>query len=284
MRRIRNYFCSIFGILGTIFLILGVAMFLIGISTGAKFKKFQEEGVKIDAVVTNITTEKSRGADGETKVSHTAYVSYYAEGEYYQDIRLSLYTSSMRVGGTTPIYYMPDDPTDIMSAKTGGFLNLFTIIGCIFSPIAIVFVVLAIKGVGIILGPDAMASDVGPSTSVSFHKTFAAPGNYQVFKNGQQVAGTGFVGNNAGGPMLFDPTTGQPIINTQTGMPYAAQQVNTQMQNTQMPGAQVNTQFANTQMGNTQFAGANQSQYGYNPADYDMTGYYSNQNNQNPNA
>lgn len=283
MRRIRNYFCSIFGLLGTIFLILGVASIAGGIATGAKFKKFQAEGVKVDAVVTNITTETSHGADGKTKVSHTAYVSYYAEDEYYQDVQLSLYTNDMRIGGTTPIYYMPDDPTDIMSAKTGGYFNVFTIVGCVFTPIAIVFVILAIKGMGIVLGPDAKVSSVGPSTSISYQKTFGEPGNYQVYKNGQQVAGTGFVGNNAGGPMLFDPTTGQPIINTQTGMPYAAQQVNTQM-NTQMPGGQINTQFTNTQMQNTQFADANQSQYGYNPADYDMTGYYSNQNNQNPNT
>lgn len=72
---------------------------------------YKKNGIETVATITRI--EHETDSDGDDNAS--VYVSYTANGENYEG-KLDYYSSFMRVGNTVKIFYMPDDPQDMISA------------------------------------------------------------------------------------------------------------------------------------------------------------------------
>ena len=72
---------------------------------------YRKNGIETVATITRI--ERKTDSDGDDKES--VYVSYTVDGENYEG-KLDYYSSFMRVGNTVKIFYMPDDPQDMISA------------------------------------------------------------------------------------------------------------------------------------------------------------------------
>lgn len=90
-------------ILLTGFIFIAVALFIF-----VRTIKYETNGVKTDAVITDITTRYS-GSDEEYDV----YVEFYVEGVRYAG-KLNSYESSFYEGKSIVIYYMPDNPNDFV--------------------------------------------------------------------------------------------------------------------------------------------------------------------------
>ena len=98
---------------------ISVILIVVGLILYDNSQKFEKRGVKTDAVI--VRMEKERDSDGDYQ--HIVYVRYIVDGREYTT-RLGTYTSSMYVGKTVPIFYMPNNPSDIMYGK----LTKFTVI------------------------------------------------------------------------------------------------------------------------------------------------------------
>ena len=72
---------------------------------------YENNGVKTEAEITSIVVERT--SKGEKR--HTAIVQFQVDGKTYGG-ELDYYDSSMREGGKTPVYYLPDDPNDFAAA------------------------------------------------------------------------------------------------------------------------------------------------------------------------
>lgn len=72
---------------------------------------YRKNGIETVATITRI--ERKSDSDGDDNES--VYVSYTVDGENYEG-KLDYYSSFMRVGNTVKIFYMPDDPQDMISA------------------------------------------------------------------------------------------------------------------------------------------------------------------------
>ena len=72
---------------------------------------YRKNGIETVATITRI--EHETDSDGDDNAS--VYVSYTVNGENYEG-KLDYYSSFMRVGNTVKIFYMPDDPQDMISA------------------------------------------------------------------------------------------------------------------------------------------------------------------------
>lgn len=124
-KRFFKLFCMIF-------LIVGVVLIVVGIVSQISTSKFLKTAIKADAKITNIIT--SRDIDGD--LNHDVYVSFIADGKVYEG-RLSEYSSKMYIGGSTTIYYNPDNPNNFIGS--GGKLlgYIFITFGLVFTSIAI---------------------------------------------------------------------------------------------------------------------------------------------------
>lgn len=94
-------FIAVFGV------ILVVAAAFIAIRSSV----YRKNGIETIATITRI--EHETDSDGDDNAS--VYVSYTVNGENYEG-KLDYYSSFMRVGNTVKIFYMPDDPQDMISA------------------------------------------------------------------------------------------------------------------------------------------------------------------------
>lgn len=110
----------IFAIIGIIFAILGGRLLQSAI-------KLKRTAIKTEAVITDIETK--RDSDGDT--SYTVYVEFEANGEEYHG-KSDFYHSGMYVGGTTTVYYNPEDPNHFKGSGNIFGSVMFVIIGSIF--------------------------------------------------------------------------------------------------------------------------------------------------------
>lgn len=95
---------------------ISVILIVVGFILYDNSLKFEKRGVKTDAVIVRI--DEKRDSDGD--YDHIVYVRYTVNGREYTT-RLGTYTSSMYVGKTVPILYMPNNPSDIMYGKLTKF-------------------------------------------------------------------------------------------------------------------------------------------------------------------
>ena len=88
---------------------------------------YRKNGIETVATITRI--EHETDSDGDDNAS--VYVSYTVNGENYEG-KLDYYSSFMRVGNTVKIFYMPDDPQDMISAGSNvAFVTIMIAFGII---------------------------------------------------------------------------------------------------------------------------------------------------------
>ena len=124
-KRFFKLFCMIF-------LIVGVVLIVVGIVSQISTSKFLKKGIKSDAKITNIIT--SSDADGD--LNYDVYVSFVVDGKVYEG-RLSEYSSKMYIGGSTTIYYNPDNPNNFIGSGRKLLGYIFITLGLVFTSIAI---------------------------------------------------------------------------------------------------------------------------------------------------
>lgn len=121
-------------IVGSIFAFVGVLFAIIAVIVGITSVKYFKTAESIKAKIYDIET--SRDHDGDT--THSVYVSYYYDGEYYQRVKLNSYSSSMYIGKEITVYVDPDNPWDVrMKGSTVILVAVFGGIGTIFSVLGI---------------------------------------------------------------------------------------------------------------------------------------------------
>ena len=124
-KKFLNLFCAIFLIVGIVFVVFGIFS---QISTS----KFLKTAVKTNATITNIIV--SRDSDGD--LYHNVSVSFVADGKVYEGT-LNEYNSNMYVGGSTTIYYNPDNPDNFIGNGGKSFNYIFIVLGFAFISVAI---------------------------------------------------------------------------------------------------------------------------------------------------
>ena len=92
--------------------ISGIIFLCAGIFLSAKATKFQRDGVKIQAEIVRIEREY----DAKYREEYSVYVQYTVDNTTYTR-ELDYYASSLYVGLTLPVYYLPDNPSSISYAK-----------------------------------------------------------------------------------------------------------------------------------------------------------------------
>lgn len=121
----------IFSIIGTVFLVTGIAV-LIG------HNSFINNAVQTEAEIVRIKTD----IISETNVKHCVYVEFYADGELIEG-KLNEYNSGMHEGDKIKICYDPDNPSDFRTDSM--ILELiFILIGGVFAVLGAVFIILNI--------------------------------------------------------------------------------------------------------------------------------------------
>lgn len=113
------------------FAIAGCLLCLLGRYTIQDNRRFMETAVSTTAQITRIDVSY----DSEGDADHDVYVKFKVNDKYYEG-RLNTYTSSMHTGGTTEVFYQPDNPARFRSASNGGIF--FLLIGVIFALIGII--------------------------------------------------------------------------------------------------------------------------------------------------
>lgn len=89
-----------------IFLVIGLGLFAGGIIWLISCFHFRETAIEVPAVITEIT--RQRDSDGE--YYHNVYISYEYNGEYFEDIPINSYSSSMYQGQEVTLYCDPEHP------------------------------------------------------------------------------------------------------------------------------------------------------------------------------
>lgn len=100
----------VFGIIGIV---------LIGSATGVYIyeSRYERDGIKTYATITRIDVEVDLSSDSDYDYNYYTYVSYSVDGVNYNEIPLGTYFTGMKEGQEIQIYYMPDNPKDIMYAN-----------------------------------------------------------------------------------------------------------------------------------------------------------------------
>lgn len=91
---------------------MAVIMLVVGVYVLMGASEYARKGVKTEAEITSIVIGNS--SNGET--SYKVNVEFWVDGTKYGG-ELDTYDASMRTGGKTTVYYMPDDPSKFHSAR-----------------------------------------------------------------------------------------------------------------------------------------------------------------------
>lgn len=125
---------------GIIFVLIGGGFLFIGLFFGLSGLDFEENARETLGTITKIETYR----DSDDEIRHTAYVSYAANGETYNQ-SLSYYSSSMYEGKKIKVYYDPGIPSKIQVEGENSFKLIIGIFGGVFVLIGIVVTVYQIK-------------------------------------------------------------------------------------------------------------------------------------------
>lgn len=125
---------AIVNIVFWIFAVIGIIFFIVGIIWLVSGSRFKQNAVEVSAVIQEI--KSYRDSDGD--IRHSVYVNYSYNGQYYEAVNLSEYSSSMYVGKEITIMIDPDNPGKNMT-NLGLYLGpaIFVGIGVIFACVGI---------------------------------------------------------------------------------------------------------------------------------------------------
>ena len=125
-------------IIFTIFAFVGILVMVIGVVIFVKFQQFSKKADEVTAIITDIQEYRSTNSDGETEYNHVVFVRYDYEG-YTHDVKLSVYSSSMRVGKSITLLVDPDNPRKVKVKGLESWPALIPIgIGLIFALVGII--------------------------------------------------------------------------------------------------------------------------------------------------
>ena len=122
-----NLVFGIFAVIGSIFVIAGIIWLVSGL-------QFRKSAVEVTAVISEI--DSYRDSDGD--INHNVYVNYSYDGNTYNNMRLSEYSSSMYEGKEISLLVDPENPRKIgtvLGKIIGGVM--FAGIGSIFALVGI---------------------------------------------------------------------------------------------------------------------------------------------------
>lgn len=128
--------------MGVFFLLVGSGLIVGGVVIRNYSNEFFKSANSTTATIDRI--ERYRDSDGESE--YDVFVSYEAEGQYFDDIELDFYSSSMYQGQQLTVYYQSTRPNIIRTkvdtffifAMLIGMGGLFAFIGLILSIIGFV--------------------------------------------------------------------------------------------------------------------------------------------------
>lgn len=123
------------------FALIGAIVMIAGIFIGIDTAKFKETAETAEATILNI--DRDYDAIDET-TTYDILLEYEVDGEKIQTVSHS-YHSGMYEGGTTTIYYNPDNPYDIKSSTSPIFAIFFGGMGLIFFVIGVLMLKSQIK-------------------------------------------------------------------------------------------------------------------------------------------
>lgn len=123
-----NMISVVFGILFTTI----SAVFLAAIiAVDISYANFKKDAVPVEAVITDIRTERNYSSTkNKTVTEHYVEVEYYYEGQIY-NTELNYYSSNMKIGDREEIFIDPNNPYDSSSSPL--------ILNCIIIPLAAIF-------------------------------------------------------------------------------------------------------------------------------------------------
>lgn len=133
MNKTELFGAGLFAFVGAVFLVIGILVH-------SNNTKFMETAKSIEAEITDIRV----GYDSDGDTTHDVLVEFVIDGERYGG-KLDTYTSSMREGGTTTVYYDPQNPHDFRGSGTGFIGIVFSGMGGLFFVIGIVMIVNKVK-------------------------------------------------------------------------------------------------------------------------------------------
>lgn len=121
-----------------IFGIISIVMIIVSFFITKSAIKFNSKAVEVDAVIDNIEMHTT-GHGKNRRTSHDVFVEYEYEGNYYYDVKLSFYSSSMYMGKTITVLIDPDNPRHAQ-AKSGMFFGpiLVSVMGVIFLIVSVI--------------------------------------------------------------------------------------------------------------------------------------------------
>ncbi len=123
-------------ILGIMFTILGAVSLIVAIiSTAYNLIKYDKADT-VDATITIIERYEDE---------HYVFVSYTYDGEYYEDVRISFYSSSMYEGEHLELLVDPNNPGHVTSRAMMFLLLIPAIEGLIFLTIGSIFLAITFK-------------------------------------------------------------------------------------------------------------------------------------------
>lgn len=125
-----------------IFAIAGIGMLLLGGYLLRQGTDAQQNGKKVSALITKVTSQ--RDSDGD--VTHTAYATYTYNNKIYSDIRLSSWSANMKKGNSITVYINPNSPYSPYVPSVDYLLSgLMFFMGTIFSLIGFGKIISALK-------------------------------------------------------------------------------------------------------------------------------------------
>lgn len=128
-KKIELWVAGIFGLIGVIFLIVGLVAFF------AIFGKFEDK-IQVEGTIERISYS---GKD-----TPSVYVSYDVNGEEYIS-RLPYYTSGMQRGQTVKMHYNKNNPDVIGNQATDIMVLIFPALGLLFIGVGSSFVIVKMR-------------------------------------------------------------------------------------------------------------------------------------------
>lgn len=116
------------------FAVIGIIFFTVGIIWLVSNSRFKQNAVEVSAVIQEIKSYR----DSDEDINYSVYVNYSYNGQYYENVKLSEYNSSMYVGKEIAILIDPDNPRKNMT-NFGLYLApaIFIGMGAIFACVGI---------------------------------------------------------------------------------------------------------------------------------------------------
>lgn len=132
-----KYFMAIFG---GIFALVGTIIIIVGIITNVKMSQFKESAVEVNGVIEDIVIEEHTD-----ETDYDVFVAFEYDGEYYEDVHLDFYSSSMYEGQEIELLIDPDNPTDVHTSDGDLFFTLmFVGLGGLFALIGYIILIVSI--------------------------------------------------------------------------------------------------------------------------------------------